>query len=81
MTTRTERDRALYAAIGQMIRAARLDCGLSQAALARDLGIFPQALNRAEAGRQRLTVTSLYRLADALRVTPADLLPPIGGAP
>jgi hypothetical protein len=32
VTPRTERYRALYAAIGQMIRAARLDCGLTQAA-------------------------------------------------
>jgi transcriptional regulator with XRE-family HTH domain len=73
--SRSEHDRALYTAIGGMIRAARLNGGLSQVALARSIGIFPASLARAEAGRQRLTVETVYRYAAALHVDPKGLLP------
>ena len=76
---RTQRDCTLYAAIGRMIRAARLEAGLTQQTLGILIGCDSYSakvlVSRAEHGRQRFTVETVYRYAAALRVDPKELLP------
>ena len=76
---RTQRDRTLYAAIGTMIRAARLEAGLTQQTLGISIGCDSHSaralVSRAEHGRQRFTVETVYRYAGALGVDPKKLLP------
>ena len=77
--SRTQRDRTLYAAIGRMIRGARLKAGLTQQTLGISIGCDSHSANalvsRAEHGRQRFTVETVYRYAAALGVDPKELLP------
>jgi plasmid maintenance system antidote protein VapI len=76
---RTQRDRTLCAAIGSMIRAARLEAGLTQQTLGISIGCDSHSakalVSRAEHGRQRFTVETVYRYAVALGVDPKELLP------
>ncbi len=48
--------------IGPQLRRAREERGLTQAALARDLGISPSYLNQIERNQRPLTVPVLLRL-------------------
>jgi UDP-N-acetylglucosamine 1-carboxyvinyltransferase len=53
--------------VGEEIRRARREQGLTQAELANRLGAAPAYVSAVEAGRENLTLGSLARLADALR--------------
>jgi transcriptional regulator with XRE-family HTH domain len=57
------------------IRASR---GISQAWLAKLVGVTPGAIQAYERGRSRLTVDRLEELARALKCEPAELLKPAG---
>jgi transcriptional regulator with XRE-family HTH domain len=57
------------------IRASR---GISQAWLAKLIGVTPGAIQAYEHGRSRMTVERLEELARALKCEPADLLKPAG---
>ncbi|HEV2357661.1 MAG TPA: helix-turn-helix transcriptional regulator [bacterium] len=63
-----------YQRIGARLRALRLREGLSQAGLGARLGLTAGAINRYEAGRRRVPLKDLPRIASILRVTPATLL-------
>jgi transcriptional regulator with XRE-family HTH domain len=65
----------IYGHIGAIIKARRKTLGLKQETLAGMLGISRGALANVETGRQNLLVHQLYRYADALQLTPTDLLP------
>jgi transcriptional regulator with XRE-family HTH domain len=52
--------------VGEAIRSARLDRGLTQAQLAERLQAAPTYLSAIEAGRENLTLGSLARIAAAL---------------
>jgi len=54
--------------IGQEIRRARLENELSQAALARRLGVSPSYVSNLEAGRLNVTVGQLANVASAMKV-------------
>lgn len=54
--------------IGQRIRTARTDYGMSQAELARRVGIKPQSLNAIELGRLDPKASLVRRIAQVLRV-------------
>jgi transcriptional regulator with XRE-family HTH domain len=54
--------------VGQEIRRARADAGLSQAELARRLDISPSYISNLEAGRVNVTVGQLANIAGALGV-------------
>ena len=59
----------------EKIRQLRLQKGLSQEALGAKIGVKKAAINKYETGRVvNIKRTTLKRLADALGVTPADLL-------
>ncbi len=57
---------ALQTAIGEQVRAAREEAGLSQRELATEMGTSQAAIARLEAGGVGATVTTLQRVADAL---------------
>lgn len=60
--------------VGARIRGVREQAGLSLQDLARLCGISGPALSSIETGKRDLRVTSLLRIASALRVRPTDLL-------
>lgn len=69
--------------VGGRIRKMREASGLNLHELARLSGISAPALSRIETGKRDLRITSLYRIAAALRIKARDLLdePPAGGPP
>jgi transcriptional regulator with XRE-family HTH domain len=60
--------------IGQRIVNERQRLGLTQQALAREAQVAAGTLSELEAGIINPTVATLAKLADALGVTPAQLL-------
>jgi transcriptional regulator with XRE-family HTH domain len=62
-------------AIGAAIRAARLASGLSMTALAEQCGVSQPYLSQLEHGKGSPSINTLYRIANALGVSPQDLLP------
>ena len=62
------------AEMGGRIRKIREDRGLNLHELARLSGISASALSLIETGKRDLRVSSLYRIADALRVLSGTLL-------
>lgn len=65
----------LYGAIGRRIREARLQAGMTQAALGDAVGLARTSMTNIESGNQQPTIHALWRMSDALRVSPCDLLP------
>lgn len=65
----------IYKDIGSRIRAARLERGLSQAALAEGVGLARTSITNVERGRQRIQVHTLIDIASALDADPRSLLP------
>jgi transcriptional regulator with XRE-family HTH domain len=57
------------------IRELREAIGMSQAELARRINVTPPALQKVEVGTRGLDQQWMRRIAPALGVTPADLLP------
>lgn len=72
MTQDAEHEQLIKA--GRRIRAAREGRGLNLHELARLSGISASALSLIETGQRDLRLTTLYRIADALRVGADDLL-------
>lgn len=66
----------IYKEIGAVIKSRRKTLGMKQETLAGLLGISRGSLANVETGRQSVLVHQLYKLADALQLTPFDLLPP-----
>ena len=60
--------------LARRLRRLRRDRGLTQGQLAANAGISREYLARLETARQDPTVTTLEKLAKALRVKAADLL-------
>ena len=60
--------------VGRNVRAARVDCGMTQERLADVSGFSQQYISDLERGRRNPTIVSLYELAQALSVTPIELL-------
>ncbi len=54
--------------VGACVRAARVKAGLSQSKLAAELGITFQQLQKYEKGKNRIAVSTLLLIADALAV-------------
>ncbi len=68
-------ERRYYRDLGARVRAARNAAGLNQDALAKTAGITRSSIANLEAGRQRIPVHVLARIAEAFGTTPAALLP------
>ncbi|MCC6475181.1 MAG: helix-turn-helix transcriptional regulator [Burkholderiales bacterium] len=67
-------DGAFLFALGRAITEARVNLGLSQAALAARLGLNQSALSRWEMGRSSLTVLDLQHVAAHLSTTAPALI-------
>jgi HTH-type transcriptional regulator, competence development regulator len=67
-------EKKLLADVGHQIREARAAQGLSLEQLARLTGISAPALSLIETGKRDPRLTTLKRIADALRVPPATLM-------
>lgn len=61
--------------VGQLVRAARLNSGLTQEKLAEKAEIAPRVLQKIEAGQITILVTTLIRIRRALGCDFDDLLP------
>lgn len=73
-------DRALASAFGTRLRAVRNDRGLKQDDVAKAAGLSRTSVVNIEAGRQGVALGTLFRLAEALGVAPAELLPEVADA-
>lgn len=62
------------AAIGTAIRNARTACGLTQAQMAKAMGITPQQIQKYETATNRIAAVRLFDVARALDITTDDLL-------
>ncbi len=67
---------ALYVLVGQQIRKARKEHGLTQAQLATNVSLTRTSITNIEHGRQKLLLHTLYEIANALAIEPHALLPP-----
>lgn len=66
----------IYQEIGAQVAARRNALGLTQAEVARKVGMSRPSVANVEVGRQRVLVHQLYSLARALEMDdPRDLLP------
>lgn len=65
---------ALLQELGKRVAAARRARNLSQETLAEELGLSPGYLRRVEGGKENLTIGSIAKLAEALGLSPWDLL-------
>ena len=65
----------IYKHIGAVIKSRRKTLGMKQETLAGRLSISRGSLANVETGRQSVLVHQLYKFADALELTPVDLLP------
>jgi transcriptional regulator with XRE-family HTH domain len=63
-----------YRTLLDSLRAARLGTGVSQAELARRLGVPQQFVSRAELGVRRIDVVEYYAIMRALGVDPAEAI-------
>lgn len=75
---RAPTDHAAYLAVGQRIRAVRRRARVSQGDLAKHIGLSRSSLANIEAGRQSAQLHWILRIADTLKVAPAQLLPEPG---
>ena len=66
---------ALRVAVGRAVRRARVDAGLSMRAVALRCGVSQPFLSAVERGLSMPSIATLYRLAEVLHTTPANLLP------
>lgn len=60
--------------VGQNVRRLRLGKGLTQEELAERSGFDQRYISQLESGRRNPTVVTLFELAQALEVPPADLI-------
>jgi transcriptional regulator with XRE-family HTH domain len=60
--------------VGRNVRQFRQAIGLTQEELAEQSGFSQQYISGLERGQRNPTVVSLFELAQALKVTPIDLL-------
>lgn len=66
-----------FPAVGPRLREARLRAGLTQAQVAEAIGLSRPAVINMEAGRQRIQLDHVYRLAALFGCPLSDLLPPL----
>jgi transcriptional regulator with XRE-family HTH domain len=67
--------------IGKRIARRRAALGLSQTALAQQIGCSFQQVQKYETGANRIAGSRLFQIAEALGVAPGDLFPPVTWGP
>ena len=71
----TTRIKDIDAAIGQRLRALRLARGLNQSDLGKAVGLTFQQIQKYERGTNRIAVSTLLPLCQALGVKPDEIIP------
>ncbi len=66
----------LQKTVGENLRAYRKERGLSQEAFAQVLGVHRTYMGGLERGERNLTLKSVERIAEKLKVDPTSLLKP-----
>lgn len=66
--------------VGRRVRLLRLERGMSQADLARGLGLSFQQVQKYERGVNRISASKLFEISEALRVDVADLFADVTAA-
>lgn len=64
----------IYAAVGDRVKAARMEAGWTQQDLCGQIGLSRTSIANIELGRQRLLLHQVFLLADALSVSVSDLI-------
>jgi len=70
---------SLYAQIGKRIQQRRASLGITQADLAKQVGMSRTSVANVEAGNQNAPVHVLYEMCVILHLRPADIFPEIDG--
>jgi transcriptional regulator with XRE-family HTH domain len=65
-----------YERLGAQISAARTERRITQAQLSSEIGLTRSSVANIEVGKQRITVETLVKIAQALGREPATLIPP-----
>lgn len=65
----------LYEAFGRNLRKLRSEVGLTQDDLAAKVGLGRTSITNIEKGRQHVSLHQVFQLADAIGVSPQQLLP------
>ncbi|MDR2407007.1 MAG: helix-turn-helix domain-containing protein [Bacteroidales bacterium] len=65
----------LYSQIGEKVRSLRTSMSLNQEDLSKKVGMTRSSIAQIEAGKQAVSVYTLYRLGEALNKPIADILP------
>jgi transcriptional regulator with XRE-family HTH domain len=60
--------------LGQRVRALRLQLGMSQDALAKELGVSFQQVQKYEKGVNRVTVSRMLEMCEHLQCSPNDII-------
>jgi transcriptional regulator with XRE-family HTH domain len=71
--------KTFYRGVGQNVRMKREQLGLTQEALASQVGLTRTSITNIEKGRQQLLLHTLVDIAHALNIEPAFLLPEVIG--
>lgn len=71
----------VYKEVGALIRASRQALKMTQAEIAGRVGIDPSFYGQIERGANIPSLRTLFSIATALGVEPADLLPTLKGRP
>lgn len=69
-----------YKLLGDLINQKRRAANKSQEKLASSVGLLRTSITNIEAGRQKIQVYTLYRIASALDIPVSSLLPGIEGS-
>lgn len=67
--------------IGERIRKAREEAGLTQAELGEKTGFSAMGISYLEKGQRKLKIEDLQTIAKALSISPSYLLEPVTGRP
>ncbi|MDO6764304.1 MULTISPECIES: helix-turn-helix domain-containing protein [unclassified Agarivorans] len=65
---------SILTSFGAHVRQIRLDIGISQEELSATSGLDRTYISGIERGVRNLSLLNIFKLADALKVTPASLL-------
>jgi transcriptional regulator with XRE-family HTH domain len=65
----------IYKELGQLVLKARDNAKISQETLSKRIGLSRTSITNIEKGRQQIQLHTLFSLADALGISPSELLP------
>jgi len=74
MATTPRKCTAVDIKLGERLRGLRRDTGLSQAELGAAIGVSFQQIQKYEAGKNRVAVSTMLALADSLGISPTRFL-------